>query len=83
MQVFRARDVKNIYFHSATITRDLVRQGHARGHVNLSYKFPLDSYSLDLYLFDIRDPKNLRNTKMIIALASLEPEIGKVTLRVT
>ena len=49
----------------------------------MSYKVTLDSDSLDLYLFGIRDPKNLRYKKKIIALASLEPEIGKVTLRVT
>ena len=45
--------------------------------MTLSYKVTLDSYSVDLYLFDIRDPKNLRNKKKIIALASLEPELGK------
>ena len=31
--------------------------------MTLSYKVTLDSYSVDLYLFDIRDPKNLRNNK--------------------
>ena len=51
--------------------------------MTLTYKVTLDSYSVDLYLFDIRDPKNLRNKKKIIALASLVPELGKVTLRVT
>ena len=48
----------------------------------MTYKVTLDSYSVDLYLFDIRDPKNLR-TKKIIALAALVPELEKVTLRVT
>ena len=69
--------------HRSSVTRTRVRKGHAQGHVTLSYTVTLDSYSLDLYLFDIRDPKNLRNKKKIIALASLEPELGKVTLRVT
>ena len=31
--------------------------------MSLSYKVTLYSYSVDLYLFDIRDPKNLRNKK--------------------
>ena len=51
--------------------------------MTLSYKVTLDSYSVDLYLFDIRDSKHLRNKTKIIALASLEPELGKVTLMVT
>ena len=51
--------------------------------MTLTYKVTLDSYRVDLYLFDIRDPKNLRNKKKIIVLASLVPELGKVTLRVT
>ena len=49
----------------------------------MTYKVTLDIYSVDLYFFDIRDPKNLRNKKKIIAPASLEPELEKVTLRVT
>ena len=69
--------------HRSSVSRTRVRKGHAQGHVILSYKVTLDSYSVDLYLFDIRDPKNLRNKKKIIALASLEPELGKVTLMVT
>ena len=70
-------------YHRSSVTRARVRKGHAQGHVTLSYKVTLDSYNVDLYLFDIRDPKNLQNKKKIIALASLEPELGKVTLRVT
>ena len=66
--------------HRSSVTRTRVKKGHAHGHVTLSYKVTLDSYSVDSYLFDIRDPKNLRNKKKIIALASLEPELGKVTL---
>ena len=51
--------------------------------MTLTYKVTLDSYSVDFYLFGICDPENLRNKKKIIALASLVPELGKVTLRVT
>ena len=69
--------------HRSSVTRTRDRKGHARGHVTLSYKVTLDSYSVDSYLFDIRDPRNLRNKKKIIALTSLEPELGKVTLMVT
>ena len=49
----------------------------------MSYKVTLDSYSVDLNLFDIRDPEKPAKQKKIIALASLEPELGKVTLRTT
>ena len=45
------------------------------------YKVMLDSYSVELFLFDIR--VKTCKTKKIIALASLEPEIRKVTLKVT
>ena len=31
--------------------------------MTLTYKVTLDSYSVELYLFDIRDPKILRNKK--------------------
>ena len=48
-----------------------------------TYKVTLDSYSVELYLFETLDPENLPNKERIIALASLEPELGKVTLRVT
>ena len=51
--------------------------------MTLTYKVTLDSYSVDLYLFDIRDHKVPAKQKKIIVPASLEPEIRKVTLRVT
>ena len=66
---------------SESMSRD--KRNHSQGHVTSTNKVTLHSYSVDLYLFDIRDPKNLRNKKKIIALASLVPELGKVTLRVT
>ena len=69
--------------HRSSITRTRDKKGHAQGHVTVTYKVTLDSYSVELYLFDICDPKNLQNKKRIIALASLEPEIRKVTLKVT
>ena len=85
--LFDIRDPRNLRNkkkdYRSNVTRTRVRKGHAHGHVTLSYKVTLDSYSVDSYLFDIRDPKNLRNKKKIIALASLEPELGKVTLMVT
>ena len=62
-------------------TRDT--KGHAHGHVTLTYKVTRDSWYVELYIFDIPDPKNLQNKKKIIALASLEQEIRKVTLMVT
>ena len=51
--------------------------------MTLTYKVTLDSFRVEIYLFDIRDPKNLPNKNKIIALASLEPKITKVTARVT
>ena len=62
-------------------TRDT--EGHAHGHVTLTYKVTRDSWYVELYISDIPDPKNLQIKKMIIALASLEQEIRKVTLMVT
>ena len=67
LYLFDIRDPKNLRNkkkdHRSSVTRTRVRKGHAQFHVTLSYKVTLDSYSVDLYLFDIRDPKNLRNKK--------------------
>ena len=38
-------------------------KSHSQGNVTSTNKITLDSYCVDLYLFDIRDPKNLRNKK--------------------
>ena len=46
-------------------------KGQAQFHVTLIHKVTLDSYSVDLYFFEILDPKNLQNKERIIALASL------------
>ena len=73
----------NYQDHRSSVTRTRDMKGHAQGHVILIYKVTLDSYSVEIYLFDILDPKNLQNKKRIIALTSLEPEIRKVTLMVT
>ena len=57
-----------IYFHTVSIKRDLVtrtrdNKSHAQGHATLTYRVTLDSYSVELYIFDILDPKNLQNKK--------------------
>ena len=44
-------------------------ESHIKLSLNLTYKVTLDSYSVDLYLFAIRDPENLRNKKKLIALS--------------
>ena len=49
----------------------------------MTHSVTLEGYSVELYIVDIRDPKNLQNKKKIIVLASLEQEIRKVTFRVT
>ena len=51
--------------------------------MTVAYKVTLEGYSVVVCLFEIFDPKNLQNKKKIIAQASLEPEIRKVTLKVT
>ena len=58
-------------------------ENHAQFHMILIYKVTRDSYSVELYLFETLDPENLPNKKRIIVLASLERELGKVTLRIT
>ena len=58
-------------------------KGQAQFHLTLIYKVTLDSYSVELYFFEILHPKNLPNKRKIIAFASLEHEIRKVTLMVT
>ena len=89
LYLFDIRDPKNLRNKKKIITlASLVPElrkvkRHAQGHVTLTCKVTLDSYSVDLYLFDICDPENLRNKQKIIALASLVPELVKVTLRVT
>ena len=49
--------------HRSSITRTRDKKGHAQGHVTLTCRVTLDSYSVELYLFDIRDPKNMQNKK--------------------
>ena len=62
-------------------TRDT--KGHAHGHVTLTYKVTHDSCCVELYIFDISDPKNLQNKKKIISLASLEPVGPQVSYNVS
>ena len=40
--------------HRSSVTSTRIREGHAQGHVTLTYKVTLDSYRVDLNLFDIR-----------------------------
>ena len=49
--------------HRSNVTRTRDNKGHAQGHVTLRYRVTLDSYSVELYIFDILDPKNLQNKK--------------------
>ena len=68
--------------HRSSVTRTRDKKGYAQGHVTFIYKITLDSYSVELYIVDIRDPKNLQNKKKITALAS-DPELRMVTFMVT
>ena len=49
--------------HRSNVIRTRYRKGHAQGHVTLTYKITFDNQSVESYLFDIRDPKNLQNKK--------------------
>ena len=49
--------------HRSCVIRTRDTKGHAHGHVTLAYKVTRDSSSVELYIFDISDPKNLQNKK--------------------
>ena len=63
LQVFRVRDVKHLYFHTVTITRDFVRQGH--GTTSVTYRIACSNdarkmiFFFVLQVFRVRDVKNL------------------------
>ena len=65
--LFDIRDPKNLQNkkkdHRSSISRTWDEKGHAQGHVTLTCKVTLDSYSVESYLFDIRDFKNLQIKK--------------------
>ena len=69
--------------YRSCVIRTRETEGHAHGHVTMTYKVTSDSWCLELCIFDISDPENLQNKKKIIALESIEQEIRKVTLMVT
>ena len=49
--------------HRSCVIRTRDTKGHAHGHVTSTYKVTRDSCSVDLYIFDIPDPKNMQNKK--------------------
>ena len=49
--------------HRSSVTRTRDKKGHAQGHVTLTYKVTLDSYSVEIYLFDILDLKTCKTKK--------------------
>ena len=67
LYLFDIRDPKNLRNkkkdHRSSVTRTRDKKSHAQGHVTLIYKVTLVSYSVELYIVDIRDPKNLQNKK--------------------
>ena len=69
--------------HHSSISRTRDKKDHAQGHVTLINQVTLESYSVELYLFDIRDPRNLQNKKDHHSSVTIEPDIRKVMLRVT
>ena len=62
LQVFRVRDVKNLYLHTVTITRDFVRQGHVTTSVTYRISCSNDARTMIFFVlqvFRVRDVKNL------------------------
>ena len=55
------RNKKKDYRSCVIRTRET--EGHAHGHVTMTYKVTRDSWCVELYIFDIPDPKNLQNKK--------------------
>ena len=49
--------------HRSSVTRTRDKKGHVQGYVTLTYKVRLDSYSTELYIFDIRDTKTCKTKK--------------------
>ena len=64
---FEIPDPKNLQIkkkdHRSCVIRTRDTKGHAHGHVTLTYKVTRDSCCVELYIFDIPDPKNLQNKK--------------------
>ena len=69
--------------HRSSLSRPRDRKGHVQGHVTLMYKVTRKGYSIALCSIVFVDPKKPRNKKKFIVLACLDPEIGKVTFKVT
>ena len=67
-------------YRSPSLTRIRDNVGHVQGQVTLTCKVMLNSYSVDLYLFDISTSLKTCRTKKIITRVLLEQEIRKVTL---
>ena len=74
--------------HRSGLSEPVMRKRSRLVPRDLDMKVTLDSYSVELYLFEILDSsvtgtrvKRLSKQLNIIVLMSLEPELGKVTLR--
>ena len=67
VQIFDIPDPENLQNkkkdHRSCVIRTRDTIGHARGHVTLTYKVTRDSYCVEVWIFDIPDPKNLQNKK--------------------
>ena len=72
---------KKVHRCSLSTTRD--RKGLIQGHVTLTYKVTRQGYSVGLCCIEFLDSKNHGNKKKFIAVACLQPEIGKVPFKVT
>ena len=74
-------ETKNTYCSSFIGTR--YRKGHIQSQVTLTCKVMHRGHDIYFIFFEFLDPKNLRNKKKIlIALALLGPEIGKIKSKV-
>ena len=57
------------------VTRSLVER---QDHVTLTHKFMCECYTFDLCVFELKDPKYLKNETKLIVLALLVPRKMKI-----
>ena len=77
-----ATNPQNKKWHRSNFTGTRYKKGHVKGQVTLTYKIRRLGHSVYFIFFEFLDPENPRKKKNFIALASLGPEIRKVTYKV-
>ena len=82
LYLFDIRDPKNLRNkkkdHRSSVTRTLVRKGHAHGHVTLTHRVTLENYSVDFRPFEFHKQNYMHINSKIISIAYPGLEIGTV-----